>query len=112
VGTRVSRVTVGMRVGLRMERRGFNEAVSRGFGKMWIFYLGMGCIWGVSLDFCRNVFFTTIAMLAVIQMALRCLVPAFRYFKSIASVTSYCQRTNSFLSQSFARACSLPVSRL
>jgi hypothetical protein len=27
VGMRVSRVTAGMRVGLRMERRGFNEVV-------------------------------------------------------------------------------------
>ena len=26
-------------------------------GKMWICHLGMGCIWGVSLDFHRNDFY-------------------------------------------------------
>jgi hypothetical protein len=74
-------------------------------------------VWGAFgvflLIFIATTFTTTIAMLAVMEMALRCLVPAFWYFKSLASITSYCQRTNGFFfPQSFARVCSLVVSRL
>jgi hypothetical protein len=58
-------------------------------------------VWGAFGVFCLNfiaTFSAIVAMLAVMEMAFRCLVPAFWYFKSLASVTSYCERTNnSFL---------------
>ena len=88
---KVSRATAGTRVGLRMERRGFNEA-GCGFGEnvdiLSQFGMGLGDSFFAAAFF---FIYQMVTLVVIMEVALKCLNLAFRNFQSsFKSVVNHC----------------------